>query len=100
MGSGGTARRLQSTGSAAVVQGLLGGIFPDQELRQIPVHLVARRLKHLPIMRETWVSSLGREDPLEKKMATHSSILAWEIPEKRSWAGYRPWGREELDMTE
>ena len=37
-------------------------------------------LKHLPTMRETWVQSLGREDLLEKEMATHSSILAWKIP--------------------
>ena len=42
--------------------------------------LVAQRLKHLPAMRETWVRSLGWEDPLEKEMATHSSILAWKIP--------------------
>ena len=41
--------------------------------------LVAQRLKHLPAMRETWVQSLGREDPLEKEMATHSSILGWRI---------------------
>ena len=38
------------------------------------------RLKHLPAMRETRVRSLGREDPLEEEMATHSSILAWKIP--------------------
>ena len=42
--------------------------------------LVAQRLKHLPAMRETWVRSLGREDPLEKETTTHSSILAWRIP--------------------
>ena len=42
--------------------------------------LVAQRLKRLPAMQETWVWSLGREDPLEKEMATHSSILAWRIP--------------------
>ena len=42
--------------------------------------LVAQRLKRLPPMRETWVRSLGREDPLEKEMAIHSSILAWRIP--------------------
>ena len=42
--------------------------------------LVAQRLKRLPIMWETWVRSLGREDPLEKEMATHSSTLAWKIP--------------------
>ena len=41
---------------------------------------MAQRVKHLPTMWETWVRSLGREDPLEKEMATHSSILAWEIP--------------------
>ena len=42
--------------------------------------LVAQRLKSLPPMRETWVQSLGWEDPLEKEMAIHSSILAWRIP--------------------
>ena len=41
--------------------------------------LVAQRLKRLPAMQETWVQSLGREDPLETEMATHSSVLAWEI---------------------
>ena len=39
--------------------------------------LVAQRLKRLPAMWDTWVRSLGWEDPLEKEMATHSSILAW-----------------------
>ena len=42
--------------------------------------LVAQRLKHLLAMQETWVQSLGQEDPLEKEMATHSSTLAWKIP--------------------
>ena len=42
--------------------------------------LVAQRYKNLPAMQETQVQSLGLEDPLEKEMATHSSILAWEIP--------------------
>ena len=42
--------------------------------------LVAQRLKRLPALQETWVQSLGWEDPLEKKMATDSSILAWRIP--------------------
>ena len=44
------------------------------------VSLVAQRLKCLPAMQETWVQSLGWEDPLEKEMATRSSILAWRIP--------------------
>jgi len=42
--------------------------------------LVAQRVKHLPTMWETWVLFLGREDLLEKEMATHSVILAWRIP--------------------
>ena len=41
---------------------------------------------------ETWVQSLGQEDPLENEMATHSSILAWESREQRSLVGYIPWG--------
>ena len=41
---------------------------------------MAQLVKNLPAMQETWVQSLGQEDPLEKKMATHSSIFAWEIP--------------------
>ena len=45
--------------------------------------LVAQRVKHLPAMQETCVRSLGQEDPLEKEMVTHSSILAWKIP----WTG-------------
>ena len=43
-------------------------------------YLVAQTVKHLPAMRETWVRSLGWEDPLEREMATYSSILAWKIP--------------------
>ena len=42
--------------------------------------LVGQTVKHLPTMPETWVRSLGQEDPLEKEMATHPSILAWKIP--------------------
>ena len=50
---------------------------------------------------ETWVRSLGWEDPLEKEMATHSSILAWRIPWTEELGGPQsPWGHEELDMTE
>ena len=41
---------------------------------------MAQTVKHLSAMQETWVQSLGREDPLEKEMATHSSILAWKFP--------------------
>ena len=41
---------------------------------------VTQMVNNLPAMQEPWVQSLGQEDPLEKGMATHSSILAWEIP--------------------
>ena len=53
-------------------------------------------------MQETRVQSLDREDPLEKGMATHSSILAWRIPwTEEPWtAGYSPWGHKELDTIE
>ena len=66
--------------------------------------LVAQMVKNPPAMRETHVQPLGQEDSLEKRMATHSSILAWEIPEdwnrQRSLAGYRSWAPKESDMTE
>ena len=54
--------------------------------REHETSLVAQMVKRLPTVRETWVRSLGQEDPLEKKMATHSSTLAWKIPwtEERS----------------
>ena len=62
--------------------------------------LVAQMVKNLPAMRETWVRSLGWEDPLEEGMATHSSILAWRIPKDRGawWAAIR--GVSESDTTE
>ena len=56
--------------------------------------LVAQRLKHLPAMWETWVWSLGREDPLEKEMATHSSILAWRIPWTEELGGLQSTGSQ------
>ena len=61
---------------------------------------MAQRLKRLPAMWETWVRSLGWEDPLEKEMATHSSILAWKIPWTEKPGGLQSMGRKESDMTE
>ena len=49
-------------------------------VRRRGASLVAQIVKHLPVIQETWVQSLGWEDPLEKEMATHSSTLAWKIP--------------------
>ena len=50
--------------------------------------------------RETWVQSLSWEDPLEKRMATHPSFLAWRIPWTEGPTGYSLWGSKELDTTE
>ena len=61
--------------------------------------LVAQRVKHLPAMQETWVPSLGQEDPLEKEMATHFSILPGEAQGQRSLAGYRPRGHKRLSNS-
>ena len=52
-----------------------------------------------PAMQETWVQSLGWEDPLEKGMATYSSTFAWRIPWIESLVGCSPWGHKESDMT-
>ena len=61
---------------------------------------MAQRLKRLPTMQETWVRSLGREDPLEKEMTTHSSILAWRIPWMEELGGLQSMGHKESDTTE
>ena len=61
---------------------------------------MVQRLKCLPAVWETWVQSLGWEDPLEKEMATHSSILAWRIPWMEELGGLQSKGRKESDTTE
>ena len=55
-------------------------------------------VQNLPAMQETWFQTLGREDPLEKGIAPHSSILAWRIPQTEEPGSSKD--REELDMTE
>ena len=62
--------------------------------------LMPQLVKHLPAMQETQVPSLGQENPLEKGMATHSSIIAWRIPGTEEPGGYSPRGRKELATTE
>ena len=72
------------------------GRYPGQEIGY-PLQrssLVAQLVKNQPATQETWVWSLGWEDPLEKEKDIHSSILAWRIP------CTRPWGHKESDMTE
>ena len=61
--------------------------------------LVAQWVKKLPAIQETWVRFLGWEDPLEMEMATHSSILAWEIPWIDETVGLQSMGSIESDTT-
>ena len=61
---------------------------------------MAQVVKNPPAMRETWIQSLGQEDPLEQEMATHSSSLTWRISRTEEPAGYSPWSLKESDMTE
>ena len=64
-------------------------------------YLVAQLIKNLPAMQETWVQSRGQEDPLEKGMATHSSLfLPGEFHGQRSLVCCSPWGHRESDTTE
>ena len=56
-------------------------------------------VKKLPAMQETWVQSLGQEDPQEQAVAIHSSILAWEIPWTEEPGGLQSMGSQELDAT-
>ena len=62
----------------------------------IGASLVAQMVKRLPTTRETWVRSLGREDPLEKEMATLSSILAWKIPWMEEPGGLQSMGSQRV----
>ena len=62
--------------------------------------LIAQSVKNPPAMQETWVQSLGREDPLEKEMATHSSILAWKIAWTEEPGRLQSMRSQESDTTE
>ena len=66
---------------------------------QIGFSLVAQSVKNPPAMLETWVQFLGWEDPLEKEMATHSSILAWKIPRTEEPGRLQSIGSQESDTT-
>ena len=62
--------------------------------------LVAQTIQRLPTIRETWVQSLGQEDPLERKWQPTPVLLPGKSHGWRSLLGYSPWGRKELDTTE
>ena len=61
--------------------------------------LIAQSVKNLPAVHETWVEFLGWEDPLEKEMATHFSILTWRIPRTEEPGRIQSMGSQESDMT-
>ena len=63
--------------------------------RVLAAHIV-QLVKNLPAVQETWVWSLGREDPLEKEIATHSSILAWKIPRTEEPGGLQSMGLQRV----
>ena len=70
-------------------------IYREREReREREASLVAQTVKNLPIMRETWIWSLGWEAPLEKGMATHCSILVWRIPWTEESGGLQPMGSQ------
>ena len=83
----------------------LGGEGRDRKQRKLiefrvsGTSLVAQLVKNPPVIQETQVRSLAGEDPLEKEMATHSSILTGKSHGQRSLVSYSPWGHKELDMT-
>ena len=74
-------------------------IFLGLFLIIIRASLIAQLVKNLPAMQETLVRFLGQEDPLEKDMATHSSILAWRIPWTEESCRLQSIGSQESDMT-
>ena len=65
-------------------------------LLQFRASLVTQLVKNLPAMWENWVQSLGQEDPLEKEMATHSSILVWKIPWVQEPGGLQSTGSQRV----
>ena len=69
-------------------------------LKDLPGGSVVKNLPVMQEMQETWVRSLGWEDPLEEEMAAHSSILAGKPHGKRSLVGYSPWSCKKSDTTE
>ena len=77
-------------------------MFEDKAFKEViklkGESLVASSVKNLPAMQETRVQFLGGEDPLEKEMATHSSILAWRIPWTKEPGGLHSAGLQESDM--
>ena len=84
--------------SLQLMEWLKSGLIlpPSRHWASLVVHMV----KNLPTMQDTWVRCLGQEDPLEKGMTSHSSVLAWRIPWTEESGSYSPWVCRESDTTE
>ena len=78
---------------------LLGLFLIFIQLHKRLTSLIAQSVKNLPVMQETRVQFLGREDPLEKEMATHASILTWRIAWTEEPGGLQSMGLQESDTT-
>ena len=92
--------RLQASGELFGFQSLLGFQITGEHMT-MRASLVAQMVKNLSAVRETWVPSLGQEDPLEKRMYTPVFLPGkFHFLEQRSLAGYSLWGCKESDMTE
>ena len=76
------------------------GYIPKSKISGSYASLVTQTVKNLPAVQETQLRSLGREDPLEKGMATHSSFLAWRIPRTEEPGGLQPMQLQESDTTQ
>ena len=68
----------------------------ESQLKEKNMHVVAQTAKNLPAMQETWAPSLGQEDLLEKRMDSHSSVLAWRIPWTQEPAGLQSMGLQRV----
>ena len=78
----------------------MGGQIGYSRVRRLKGFLGGSVVRNLPAKQETWVQSLGQEDPLEREMATHSSILGWRISWTEEPGGLQSIGWQESDMTE
>ena len=85
---------LSDTGAHGVLVSL--GLWKRRDVEKNGASLVAQRLKRLPAVWETWVRSLSWEDPLEKEMATYSSMLAWRIPWMEEPGGLQSTGSQRV----
>ena len=79
---------------------LIFSVFSPRKRESTRASLAAQMVKNPTAVQQTWVPSLGWEDPLEDEMEIHPTVLAWRIPWTEEPGGLHSWGRRESDMTE